>query len=162
MNDDLFLRAAAYLDGDPEHGFDEHTDQDIAGVVSEIRHLRAQLRDLPPGSDDTRQRMISTAMAEFAPARGRQAQGIGPSRWSHTPPITRVLGVAAATIGVLAVGFVAARSLQRGGEDESFDATTFEVLVGDDDHEVGGEAVVWLVARAAARVDAAGGVVHGG
>ncbi|MGA1050773.1 MAG: hypothetical protein ACO3WU_00615 [Ilumatobacteraceae bacterium] len=110
MNDDLFRRANAYLDAGPTPGGDrrELVDVELADAVADLEQVRVRLRDVDPAPTGTMERMIETAMSRYT-----TSTVTGGDRSRPNSSTGRVLGLAAACIAVLAVGFVAARALQR-------------------------------------------------
>lgn len=131
MNDDLFLRAGAHLDAEIDPDSDAaQSDTAALEIVTEIERLRTLVKTVTPARRSDAERMISTAMAHFEESTVPAPHRPGPDRVRQLrPSAARVMGVAAASVAVLAVGFVAARSLQRSAEqDTAFDeAASFEV-----------------------------------
>ena len=148
MNDDQYLLANAYLDGeltDDERRIAE-ADPDVMTEVELLRALQAELRDVPPPTAAAREAAVGAAMAAFRSTTGdttrdtsRMATGgaAAGSAHRHTgarvvpfrprPAYAKLLGVAAAFVAVAGLGIVVA---QRGGDDDVPDSAA--VLVDED------------------------------
>jgi hypothetical protein len=125
MNDEQFLLANAYLDG-------ELTDEDVAlaeadpEVMAEVEQLRALqnlMRDVDRPSDAARNAAIAAAMAQFTAGAAIATSGPpapAPIPFRPRPSYTRYLAVAAGILGVGLLG-VAVANLDTGGDDDSAD-----------------------------------------
>ncbi len=130
MNDDQYLLANAYFDGEltAEDLRIAETDPDVMSEVDRLRSLRSLLRDtdLPPAS--VRTAAIAAAMGEFSPAtRAAGAEHDGSSVTGgyvtsirrRRPSASRYLAVAAAIAAIGGVGVVVAGVIGSGSDDES-------------------------------------------
>lgn len=127
MTDDQFLLASAYADdavSADERALAE-ADPEVMAEVGRIRALQAQLAGVAPAPPAQRATMIAAAMAEFgvdvaaapAPAAAPRPGTLRPPT-RRPSPFPRLLGVAAAVVGVLAIGGVLVNNLPDGGGDD--------------------------------------------
>jgi hypothetical protein len=129
MNDEQFLLASAYLDGeitDEERAIAE-ADREVMSAVVMLRAQQADLRRVDPVASDVREATITAAMAEFravtAAAHTEPARAaIVPFR--PRPRSSRYLAIAAAVVAVAALGVVVANGIGGGSDDSSADADT--------------------------------------
>lgn len=124
MNDDQYLLANAYADGEltaSERVLAE-ADPDVMSEVEQLLTLQAQLRSVDPPSDAVGEAAIAAAMAAFTPAAARPAPPINAVTrtvaFGRRPSYFRYLGLAAAVVAVGLLGLVAVNGL-RGGDDDS-------------------------------------------
>ena len=124
MNDDQYLLASAYLDGEltaADRGLAE-ADPAVMTEVDRLGALQAQLRSAEPPSEPARERAIEAAMATFAQA-ARPAPPINAVtrtvEFRRRPSYARYLGFAAAVVAVGVLGLVVASGLPTGGNDDS-------------------------------------------
>jgi len=131
MNDDQYLLASAYLDG--ELAADQRrlaeADPDVMSEVDRMLVVRSQLRAIEPPSERAREAAIAAAMAAFMPAMAQPAPPINASvrtvEFRRRPSYARFLGIAAAAVAVGLLGLVVAAGLRSGGDDSSdFDAAS--------------------------------------
>lgn len=127
MNDDQYLLASAYLDGElsPDDWARAASDPEVMAIVEQMRALATALADADPPGAATRDRAIEAALTELRPV-------VVPLSSSRRP-IGAWLGVAAAAVVVLAVGAVVVTA-NRGGDD--FDAAGDEASVVTADADV--------------------------
>lgn len=127
MNDDLILLASAYLDDDLSADDRARVDGDpeLLAEVERMRRVRAALADVDPPSPAAREWAIAAALAA-APPQAPPVASLDARRRARW-----VAPVAAAAVGVLAVGAVIA-GLRTGGDDEAADGAdaTEEVAEG--------------------------------
>ena len=129
MNDDQYLLASAYVDGEltDDERRSAESDADVMSEVEFLRVIQSEVRTVEPASHAAREAAIGAAMAVFSsgleqrPApTGQPVAGIttAPSftrrRWS-----TRYLGVAAGLLAVGLLGTVIVSSLGAGGDDDA-------------------------------------------
>lgn len=126
MNDDQFLLANAYLDGELTDDERAHAEADPA-VMAEVEKLRALqrlIRDVEPATATARSAAIAAAMSEFTAGASGDAPAAVPFR--PRPSYARYLAVAAGVLGVGLFG-VAIANLGGGGDDASTDMAAFDV-----------------------------------
>ena len=111
MNDDQYLLASAYLDGElsADDWARAAADPEVMAIVEEMRTLAGGLADVEPPSRQVRDRAIDAALDEL-----RVAPAV---RVSTRRPLTTWLGAAAAAVAVLAVGAVVVTGIRGGGDD---------------------------------------------
>jgi hypothetical protein len=127
MNDDQYLLASAYADGEvtPAERALAEADPVVMAEVERLQALRGALREVTAPADAARASMIATALAEFdvAPVATPEAvrrvtppvvSSRRPARWFNWE---RVAGFAAAAVAVVAIGAVVA-NVGRGGDDD--------------------------------------------
>ena len=140
MNDDQYLLASTYLDGEltaAERRLAE-ADPAVMTEVDRLSALRAQLRSVEPPSETARERAIDAAMATFAQA-ARPAPAINAVtrtvEFRRRPSYARYLGFAAAVVAVGVLGLVVANGLSTDGDDDSasFDAADVAIESPTDD-----------------------------
>lgn len=121
MNDDQYLLASAYLDGElsPDDWARAAADPEVMAIVEQMQALAAAVAGVEPPEAAARDRAIEAALTELRPV-------VVPLSSSRRP-IGAWLGVAAAVVAVLAVGAVVV-STGRGGDDD-FDAAGDEASV---------------------------------
>lgn len=125
MNDEKYLLASAYVDGeitDDERELAEN-DPAVMAEVAVIRAARSAIADVPPPSEGARRAAIAAAMVEFdrtvAPAAAASEDGstaVTPMRAARQRRSMRWLQVAAVAAAVGLGGIVVSRSL--GGDDD--------------------------------------------
>lgn len=129
MNDEQYLLASAYVDGEitPDDRELAERDPAVMAEVAAIRAARAAIADVPPPSEAAKRDAIAAAMAEFrsgaiadAPATGiapsSSVTSLDPTSTRHT---TRWLQVAAVAAAIGLGGIVVGRSLGGGGDDDA-------------------------------------------
>jgi len=133
MNDDQYLLASAYLDGEltADQRALAEADPDVMSEVDNLLALRAQLRSIEPPSDSAREAAIGAAMDAFnSIAAARTVPPVDAVtrtvEFRRRPSYARYLGVAAALVAVGLLGLVVATGLRTGDDDESvaFDAAS--------------------------------------
>ncbi len=139
MNEEQILLANAYLDGeltDAERRIAE-ADPAVMAEVGEIRALRAEIRSVAPPSDSVRESAITAAMAEFDGSTATAATTIGEAPapapvvpFRPRPTYARYLAIAAAVVGIGAIGVVVA-NLPTGGEDDAASDSAEEPAAAD-------------------------------
>lgn len=137
MNDDLFLRAGAYLDAD----FDidpaaSRADRAVADAAADIERLRSILAAVRPAQRVDAQRMISSAMDHFAVSKVSAEHRVGSDQRRRPQVSTRqVLSLAAGCVAVLAVGFATARTLQRSSDETAIEEPAAFEMAADEPAE---------------------------
>ena len=141
MNDDQYLLASAYADGEvtPAERVLAEADPAVMAEVTRLRALRGALRDVDAPADAARAAMIAAAMTEFevtpdvAPAVTREpARRVTPTVVSSRRPARwfnweRAAGLAAAAVAVVAIGAVVVSGTRGGGDDDSADIAATEI-----------------------------------
>jgi hypothetical protein len=126
MNDDQYLLASAYADGEvtPAERALAEADPAVMAEVARLHALREALGEVEPLAAEARAAMIATALREFhaaaadvAPVRAPVVTHRRPARWFTWE---RTAGLAAAAVAVVAIGAVVA-NVDRGGDDDSAD-----------------------------------------
>lgn len=115
MNDDQYLLASAYLDGElsADDWARAAADPEVMAIVEAMRALTGGLADVEPPSRQVRDRAIDAALDEL-----RTAPAV---RVSTRRPLTAWLGAAAAAVAVLAVGAIVVNGVRGGGDDDGGD-----------------------------------------
>ena len=144
MNDDQYLLASAYADGEvtPAERALAEADPAVMTEVARLQALREALNDVDAPADAARATMIATAMAEFevapdvapvvAPIVTREpARRVTPTIVSSRRPARwfnweRAAGLAAAAVAVVAIGAVVANGTRGGDDDDSADMAATE------------------------------------
>lgn len=143
MNDDQYLLANAYFDGeltDDDLRIAE-ADPDVMSEVGRLRSLQSLLRDSDLPSLSARTAAIAAAMSEFAPVRGTAGTGTagtggaGSSVTSghvteirrRRPAASRYLAVAAAVVAIGAAGAVVAGVI--GSDSDSDESSGADLAV---------------------------------
>lgn len=144
MNDEHYLLASAYIDGEltaTERAAAE-ADPDVMAVVEQLHGLRQAVSDVAPPTPSVRTAAIAAALGEYAPTTrpaAPRAATAAPSRvrFGRRPSAGGYLAIAA---GVLAVGLlgVAVANLGTGSDDTSFDVALESE--GDVDSRIGEDA----------------------
>jgi negative regulator of sigma E activity len=139
MNDDQYLLASAYLDGelDAAERAAAASDPEVMAEVDRLRALQADVRFVEPPSDAVRESAITAALDEFdalftAATRTLETQPLpaSPARvveFRPRPAYARWLGAAAAVVAIGFVGVVVARSAG-GGDDDDAGAADLQAL----------------------------------
>jgi hypothetical protein len=129
MNDDQFLLANAYLDGEvtAEERAIAESDAEVMSAVEELRALQSHVRDIDLPTAEVRNRAIDAAMAQFTPSSStsvasetRRGPQVVPFR--PRPSYSRYLGVAAAVVAVGLLGLVVVRGLNSGSDNSAASA----------------------------------------
>lgn len=135
MNDEQYLLASAYLDGEltAQQRALAEADPDVMSEVDRLRLLQAELRSVTPPSDAAREQAIGAAMSAFTQAAPRPAPPVNAVtrtvEFRRRPSYARYLGLAAGVLAVGVLGFVVANAVRTGDDDDAdFDAAD-EVLV---------------------------------
>jgi hypothetical protein len=137
MNDDQYLLANAYVDGELTAGERSiaEADPDVMSEVVRIRALRAQLRDVEAPSTSARESALAAAMAEFAPAAAAHPAAPAPRTvaFRPRPAYQRYLAFAAAVVAVGLLGVVIVNGIGGGDDDDTAvsDDTAETVLAAD-------------------------------
>jgi len=115
MNDDQYLLASAYLDGElsADDWARAAADPEVMALVEEMRTLAGGLADVEPPTRHVRDRAIDAALDEL-----RAAPAL---RVSTRRPVMTWLGAAAAAVAVLAVGAIVVAGVRGGGDDDGGD-----------------------------------------
>lgn len=121
MNDEQFLLASAYLDGEltAAERIAAETDPDIASEIDRLAALRTAVRDVVAPAPRVREAAIAAAMKGFTAAPARRAPAGGTFTFRRRPWSVRYLGFAAAAVAVGALGVVVTNALNSdAGEGE--------------------------------------------
>ena len=121
MNDEQFLLASAYLDGEltAAERIAAETDPDIASEIDRLAALRTAGRDVVAPAPRVREAAIAAAMKGFTAAPARRAPAGGTFTFRRRPWSVRYLGFAAAAVAVGALGVVVTNALNSdAGEGE--------------------------------------------
>lgn len=124
MNDDQYLLASTYVDGELTADQRElaESDPDVMSEVDRLLDLQTQLRSVEPPSAEAREVAIGAAMAEFSALASRPAPPINAKtttvQFRRRPAYARYLGIAAAVVAVAMLGFVVATGVRPGATDD--------------------------------------------
>jgi len=129
MNDEQYLLANAYLDGDvtaDERRIAE-ADPDVMSEVESLRALQAELRETPEASPEAREAAIAAAMNAFHARAAVDTTESAPEEPSAATPAVvpfrprpayaKYLAVAAALVAVAGLGIVVSQA--GGGDDDA-------------------------------------------
>lgn len=137
MNDEQYLLANAYLDGEltAEERRIAEADPEVMTEVEQLRALQAELRDVPVPTTAAREAAISAAMTEFASSVGDESDapvGAPVVPFRPRPAYAKYLGIAAAFVAVAGLGIILAQGGR--GDDDSSDnaAEVFDAAVARD------------------------------
>jgi hypothetical protein len=124
MNDDQFLLANAYLDGEltADERRNAEADPAVMAEVEGLRALQAELRAVPAPSAAARESAISAAMAEFAASSAAEPAPVpAPIPFRPRPAYAKYLGIAAAIVAVAGLGVIVSLANLGGGDDDAAD-----------------------------------------
>lgn len=160
MNDDQYLLASAYLDGEltGDQRVAAEADPDVMSEVDRMLALQVQVRSVEPPSATAREAAIGAAMAAFSVAGLRPAppaEAVTRTvEFRRRPLSTRYLGVAAALVAIGMLGLVVANGLKT-GDDDAFSSQNTKDQSADQPAAAEVERVVAEPAESAEAEDAA-------